>query len=229
METNGVTATSPLKHKPFLIGVTGGTACGKTTVCDDIISRLGVPSVAILPMDRFYHSLPSNISPQQHNFDVPSAFDFDMFEAAVKALSTDRQVPVPKYSYVTHQRLPDTDMIDHADVVIIEGILTLYSVKIRDMLDMKIYVDADDDVRLARRIKRDILSRGRTVDDVLHQYLSTVKPAFDEFIAPTKRFADIIIPRGADNQVAIDLLVEHIKRQLHARGVATDAPSHAHV
>ena len=135
----------------FIIGVTGGTASGKTTVCMAIIQRLGVPSVTVLGMDRFYRSLQPDAPAHLHNFDVPDAFDFDMFHASIQQLVTSRSVPVPKYSYRTHQRLQDVDVIDQADVVIVEGILTLYHPEVRKLFDMKIYVDTDDDVRLARR------------------------------------------------------------------------------
>jgi len=220
---NTASSTATMNQKPFIIAVAGGTASGKTTVCMEIIKRLGVPSVTVLAMDRFYRSLLADDSAHLHNFDVPEAFDFDMFHQSIQQLVTSRSVPVPRYSYRTHQRLAEVDVIDHADVVIVEGILTLYHPEVRKLFDMKIYVDTDDDVRLARRIKRDMAERGRSVDDVLHQYLYTVKPAFDEFIAPTKRYADIIIPRGGENLVAIDLLVQHIKRQLRKRGVQVSA------
>jgi uridine kinase len=131
--------------------VTGGTASGKTTVCMAIIQRLGAPSVTVLGMDRFYRSLQPDAPAHLHNFDVPDAFDFEMFLASIQQLVTSRSVPVPKYSYRTHQRLQDVDVIDQADVVIVEGILTLYHPEVRKLLDMKIYVDTDDDVRLARR------------------------------------------------------------------------------
>ena len=137
--------------------MTGGTASGKTTVCLEIIQRLGVPSVTILAMDRFYRSLSLEEKASHHNFDVPDAFDFDMFHQSIQQLLTSRSVAVPKYSYHTHQRLQEVDVIDHADVVIVEGILTLYNPEVRELFDMKIYVDTDDDVRLARRCQQHTL------------------------------------------------------------------------
>ena len=141
--------------------MSGGTASGKTTVCLEIIKRLSIPSVTILGMDRFYRSLQPNEQPSQHNFDVPDAFDFDMFHSSLQQLVVSRSVPVPKYSYVTHARLDEVDVIDHADVVIVEGILTLYHPEVRELFDMKIYVDTDDDVRLARRSQREQHTRSR--------------------------------------------------------------------
>jgi len=155
---------------------------------------------------------------ETHNFDHPNAFDWTLFRESLEALCSRPSVTVPRYSFAIHNRLPDRDTITAADIVIVEGILTLYDAEIRNMMDLKVYVDTEDDVRLARRIQRDITERGRTVQDILHQYLYTVKPAHDEFIQPSKRYADIIVPRGGDNLVAIGLIAEHIKRQLEKRG-----------
>lgn len=190
-------------------------------VCNEIVKHLNTPWVFQLSLDRFY----KNLTPEQtehvssHNFDHPDAFDWDEFETVVKEIKTGKSVVVPVYSFQTNSRLDVTETLYGADVVLIEGILLLYNKKIRDQLDMKIFVDCDDDLRLARRVQRDVLERKRTVDSVLHQYISTVKPSFDDFIAPTKRYADIIIPRGGENIVAINLIAQHIQQKLKGRGV----------
>ena len=167
-------------------------------MCDDIVSRLSVPWVVILSQDRFYRPLTKEerINIAKYNFDHPNAFDFHAFYECLVELSNGRSVALPRYDFRIHSRMDETDVCYGSDVIIVEGILSLYDPQIRRLMDLKIYVDTDDDIRLARRIKRDIAERGRTVDDVLQQYVSTVKPAFDEFISPTKRYADLILPRG---------------------------------
>uniref|UniRef100_A0A7S3Z9K3 Uridine kinase n=1 Tax=Lotharella globosa TaxID=91324 RepID=A0A7S3Z9K3_9EUKA len=201
---------------PYVIGVTGGTASGKTTVCETIIKKMGLSPVVILPMDRFYRQLTkkeiANI--QNHNFDHPDAFDWKLFRSTLDGLVARRNVKVPRYDFKTHSRENRTDSFQAADVVIVEGILVLYDPQIRKMMDMKIFVDTDADLRLARRIQRDVARRGRTVDEVLDQYIGTVKRSYDDFIHPTKRHADLVIPQGGHNTVAISLMVEHIRTQL---------------
>jgi uridine kinase len=178
-------------REPFMIGVTGGTASGKTTVCRKIIDQLNLPWVVILSMDRFYRTLmPAEMElahQGDYNFDHPDAFDWPRFNATLQAMKTGRSVEVPIYSFAEHAVMPETDTLYGADVVIVEGILSLYDKGIRDHLDLKIFVDADADLRLARRLRRDVVERGRTVEGVLEQYLKTVKPSFDDFIVQTKR------------------------------------------
>lgn len=211
------------RRQPLVLGVTGGTASGKTTVCRKIIEKLGVPWVALLSMDRFYREL----TPREHklandklfNWDHPDAFDWDLFNRTIRGIRSGESVEVPRYDFSTNSRLAATDTVYGADIVIIEGILVLHDKTLRRMMDIKVFVDADSDLRLARRIRRDIRERGRTVDAVLDQYTRTVKPSFDDYIAPTKRYADIIIPRGGDNYVAINLLVQHIQTVLKQRGM----------
>jgi len=207
--------------KPFLIGVTGGTASGKTSVCEDIISQvkrdpeLQTASVAIMSQDIFYVELNKSQLEQAHqgnfNFDHPHAFDFDLFEEILQKLANgEDKVQVPTYSYVTHSRTGWVDF-HNADVIIVEGILVLYSKAIREMFEMKIFVDCDSDTRLARRVFRDIEERGRSVENVLHQYCEHVKPAFEEFCRPTKKYVDVILPRGRENTVAVNLIAQHIR------------------
>lgn len=209
-----------MAKKPFLIGVTGGTASGKTSVCEDIISQvkedpqLSKASVSILSQDYFYMPLNETQLAQAHagnfNFDHPNAFDFKLFYEILQELATGKPiVQVPTYSYVTHSRTGWADF-HNADVIIVEGILVLYQEEIRKMFEMKIFVDADADTRLARRVFRDIEERGRSVETVLHQYCEHVKPAFEEFCRPTKKYVDVILPRGRENTVAVNLIAQHI-------------------
>lgn len=206
---------------PFFIGVTGGSASGKTSVCKAIVDSLDIPWVGLLSMDRFYRSLTPEEQVVAHagnyNFDHPNAFDMDQLFKTVTEMRTGKVVDVPIYDFSTHARLAETDRMYGVDVVIVEGILLLYDKRIRDLMDLKIYVDTDSDLRLARRISRDIRERGRSVQGVLDQYQRTVKPSFEEFILPTKRFADLIVPWNATNQVAIDLLTQHIVSRLEKR------------
>lgn len=205
------------KRVPFLIGVTGGTASGKTSVCAKIQDELKDQRVATISLDSFYSPLTqedrANVA--EYNFDHPKAFDWELAIEAVKILKQgNKSVNIPTYDFVTHSRLDTCTTIYGVDVIIFEGILVFYNKELRDLMDMKIFVDADPDTRLARRIVRDINHRGRDVMGVLQQYEHFVKPAFEEYILPTKKYADVIIPRGADNLVAINLIVEHIKSKL---------------
>jgi uridine kinase len=213
-------STGSLKQ-PFLIGVAGGTASGKTTVCKNIIEKLRVRWVLLLSMDSFYRVLSKeeldNVS--EYNFDHPNAFDIDLMISKLKDLKEGKPVEVPIYDFKTHSRLKENKTYYGADVIIFEGILTFYFEELRNMMDLKIFVDEDSDIRLARRLQRDIKERGRTVIGVLTQYEKFVKPAFDNYIYPTKKYADIIIPRGGANIVAIELISEHIRNKLQARGL----------
>lgn len=214
--------------RPFIIGVTGGTASGKSTVCQAIVEHLNLPWVIQLSMDRFYKPLSDAQIADAHtgnyNFDHPDAFDFDEFQTVLRQMRTGDAAEVPVYSFEKHARESHTDTLYGADVVIVEGILVLYDKRVRDQFDMCVFVETDADLRLARRIKRDVAERGRSVDGVLEQYIKTVKPSFDDFIAPTKRYADLIIPRGGENVIAINLMVEHIRTQLKSRGVMFSLP-----
>mmetsp|Transcript_47418 Transcript_47418/g.78594 ORF Transcript_47418/g.78594 Transcript_47418/m.78594 type:complete len:567 (-) Transcript_47418:327-2027(-) len=215
--------TKGTRVEPLVIGVTGGTASGKTTVCRKIIDKLGIPWVVLLSMDRFYR----NLTPAEHkiveagkfNWDHPSAFDWPLFQKTIAAIRSGRSVDVPRYDFSTNSREKKKDTVYGADIVIIEGILVLHDKPLRELMDIKVFVDTDSDLRLARRIKRDIRERGRKLDDILAQYVKTVKPSFDDYIFPTKRYADLIVPRGGDNYVAINLLVQHVKAVLKQRGL----------
>jgi uridine kinase len=208
---------------PYIIGIGGGSASGKTSVSEQIIKDLGVPWVALLSMDSFYNSLtPEQIEAAHQsnfNFDHPDAFSFDLLYKCLLDIKKGIKVEVPVYDFATHSRLDRTEPLYGANVVLFEGIFALYDKRVRDLMDLKLFVDTDADVRLSRRLRRDIAERGRNVQGVLTQYEKFVKPAFDDYIHPTMKFADVIIPRGLDNTAAIDVITKHIQRQLDERGV----------
>ncbi|KAI3474935.1 hypothetical protein Pfo_030246 [Paulownia fortunei] len=207
--SNGDSERTPLKL-PFIIGVAGGTASGKTTVCNMIISQLHDQRVVLVNQDAFYRSL-SNEQLQkvnEYNFDHPAS------ASCMETLRLARTVSIPNYDFKTHKSIEPARVVNPSDVIILEGILVLHDSRVRDLMNMKIFVDTDSDLRLARRIQRDTIERGRNVENVLDQYAKFVKPSFEEFILPSKKHADVIIPRGADNDVAIDLIVQHIRTKL---------------
>lgn len=210
------------KVEPFVIGICGGSASGKTTVAEKIIESLGIPWVTLLSMDSFYKVLNERqheeASRNIYNFDHPDSFDIELLSATLKKLKEGRKVEVPIYNFVTHAREARTKTMYGANVIIFEGILSFHDKQIRDMLDMKIFVDTDADIRLARRLRRDIGQRGRDLDGVLKQYTTMVQPSFNHYIAPLMVHADIIVPRGGDNEVAIQLIVQHVHTQLQLRG-----------
>ncbi|KYN40453.1 putative uridine-cytidine kinase [Trachymyrmex septentrionalis] len=215
---------------PFLIGVSGGTASGKSTVCKRIMEKLGQVDmdhqqrrVVCISQDSFYRDLipaeKMKAEKGQYNFDHPDSFDDDLILQTLQDILAGVKCEIPAYDYRTNSLMKDqVTTIYPADVVLFEGILVFYFPKIRDLFHMKLFVDTDSDTRLARRVPRDIKERGRDLDYVLNQYMNFVKPAFEEFCLPTKKFADVIIPRGADNTVAIDLIVQHIRDFLSNRG-----------
>ncbi|XP_022900015.1 uridine-cytidine kinase isoform X2 [Onthophagus taurus] len=227
---------------PFLIGVAGGTASGKSTVCKRIMEKLGQVDmdqtqrqVVCISQDSFYRDLTKDelekAEKGQFNFDHPAAFNEKLMEKTLRDILDGRKCQIPQYDYINHRiKKDDTITIYPADVVLFEGILVFYFPEVRNLFHMKLFVDTDSDTRLARRVPRDINERGRDLDQVLNQYMNFVKPAFEEFCSPTKKFADVIIPRGADNIVAIDLIVHHIWDILHGHqnGINRSANIEAH-
>ncbi|EEC10691.1 uridine cytidine kinase I, putative, partial [Ixodes scapularis] len=221
--------------EPFVIGICGGSASGKTTVARRIIEALNVPWVTLLSMDSFYkvlneeeHKLAHN---NQYNFDHPDAFDFKLLAETLKKLKEGKRVEVPIYNFVTHSREKHLKFMYGANVIIFEGILSFSNADAEvdphlpvpcpsQMMDMKVFIDTDSDIRLARRLKRDITDRGRDLEGCLQQYERFVKPAFDHYIAPTMVHADLIVPRGTQTIfIAINLIVQHVHTQLVSRGV----------
>ncbi|KAK4530288.1 hypothetical protein CCYA_CCYA04G1145 [Cyanidiococcus yangmingshanensis] len=204
----------------FVIGVAGPSAAGKSSVVERIVSAIGSHRCALLCLDLFYHGLPVGSNPLEYDFDSPNAFDFEACAETIKVLAEGRSVSLPSYDYVRHQRCgPEITLSGSTEVLILEGILTFYHERVRELLHLKVFVDEDADVCLCRRIQRDVVERGRSVDVVLAQYEKTVKPALDNFINPQKRLADLIVQRGVENVIAIDLLVKHIAMKLEQRGL----------
>ncbi|VDK52919.1 unnamed protein product [Anisakis simplex] len=208
--------------QPYVIGICGGSASGKTTVARRIIERLEVPWVTVLSMDSFYKVLSEEqhelAARHEYNFDHPQAFDFDLICETLHRLREGKSVEVPVYDFTTHRRDKNPKLMYGADVLIFEGILAFHTKELVSLMDMKVFVDTDPDTRLARRVQRDIEERGREVNGVLEQYFRFVKPAFDTFVANGMKCADIIVPRGGENEVAIDLIAKQVKTQLAQRG-----------
>ncbi|KAM9343076.1 uridine-cytidine kinase-like 1 isoform 1-T1 [Pholidichthys leucotaenia] len=202
----------------FVIGLCGGSASGKTTVARKIIEALDVPWVVLLSMDSFYKVLSSEeqilAASNDYNFDHPDAFDFDLLTYTLRKLKQGKSVKIPVYDFTTHGRQKDWKTVYGASVIIFEGIMSFADKQLLQLLDMKIFVDTDSDIRLVRRLRRDITERGRDIEGVIKQYNKFVKPAFEQYIEPTMRLADIVVPRGGGNMVAIDLIVQHVHSQL---------------
>ena len=198
--------------KPIVIGVTGGSGSGKTSVSRAIFDHFSGHSILMLEQD-FYYKDQSDLSFEERlrtNYDHPFAFDTELLIQHLKDLIAYKSIEKPVYDYSKHTRSDQVIHQEPKEVIIVEGILILDDPRLRDLMDIKVYVDTDDDIRIIRRIKRDIEERGRTLDSVIDQYLNVVKPMHNQFIEPTKRYADIIIPEGGRNQVAIDLMTTKI-------------------
>jgi uridine kinase len=200
----------------LVIGIAGGTGSGKTTVVRKIIERLPEGEVAVIPQDSYYRDsshVPAE-ERQKINFDHPDSIEFELLVEHVRALKENKTINQPVYSYLTCTRQKETIQVFPRDVIIVEGILILSNPELRNLMDLMVFVDAEADDRLTRVIMRDIAERGRTVDKVLKRYEETVKPMHIQFIEPTKRFADLIVPQGGNNHVAIDILTNFIKSNL---------------
>ena len=196
-----------------IIGIAGGTGSGKTTVVRKIVEALPPHYVAVLPLDSYYNDTSHMTEEERHaiNFDHPDAFDWKLLGKQVNDLRNGKAIEQPTYSYLKCNRLPETVHVEPKPVIIIEGIMTLLNKKLRELMDLKRYEDTDDDERLIRNIRRDIVERGRTVEMVVDRYLEVLKPMHEQFIEPTKRFADIIIPQGGDNKRGINILCRYIE------------------
>ncbi len=200
----------------LVLGIAGGTASGKTTVARRIVEAVHASRVAYLEEDAYYRDL-SDLSfdeRRQFNFDHPDAFDVDKMVAQLEALRAGRPVDQPIYDFASHTPGKETRRVEPAPVVVIEGILVLAIEPVRRLLDIKIFVDTDDDVRVLRRIERDVRDRGRTLESVVEQYFRTVRPMHLGFVEPSKRFADIVIPHGGSNDVAIEMVAGAVRARL---------------
>ena len=208
--------------KPLIIGIAGGTGSGKSTVARKVAEALPDASVAFLEMDAYYHDFRHLSLAELHevNWDHPDAFDVELLTTHLAALARGEAVEMPVYEFATHARSKQTRRIAPADVVVIDGILLLSDADVRALCDVKVFVDADADIRLIRRIRRDTVVRGRTLESVLDQYLTTVQPMHLLFVEPSKRYADVIVPRGGSNLVAIEMIVAKIQRRLVSRAAA---------
>ena len=196
----------------LIIGIAGGTGSGKTTVVRKIIETLPANVVAVIPQDSYYKhqwDVPEELR-KKTNFDHPNAFDWELFEQQIEDLRNGRAIEQPTYSYLTCTRQKETIHVEPREVIIVEGIMALYDKKLRDLMDLKIFVDADTDERLLRVIERDIAERGHPLEMLIDKYRNVLKPMHDEFIEPTKLYADIIIPNGGDNARAVAMMRQFI-------------------
>ena len=204
--------------KPLIIGIAGGTGSGKSTVARNVAQSLSAQSVAFLDMDGYYRNfahLPFD-ERRRINWDHPDAFDWELLIAQLTQLLGGDAIEKPVYDFVSHTRSEQTARVAAAEVVVIDGILLFSDERVRELCDVKVFVDADADIRLIRRIRRDIVKRGRPLEEVIEQYLTTVQPMHLQFVEPSKRYADVIVPRGGHNRIAIEMIVAKIERRLAA-------------
>ena len=196
------------KQKPLVIGIAGGSGSGKTTVSKEISKRLPADRVLILTEDAYYNdnSALSMDERKKINYDHPNAYDTDLLIEQLQDLLDGKAIEMPTYNFNILSRAKDTIHVEPAEIIILEGILVLASEELRKFMDIKLFVDADDDIRFIRRLQRDTQERGRSIDWIISQYLATVKPSYNQFVEPSKKYADIIIPQGGENQVAIDMV-----------------------
>ncbi len=220
IRTLGDSAESDAKITPMIIGISGGTGSGKTTVAQKIIASIGDANVVYLQQDSYYRNLGDMPRGQRHrvNFDHPDAFDGELMLQHLEALHAGESIDQPIYDYVTHSRRSETIRVAPLPVIIVEGILIFFDARMRDLMDIKIFVDCDPDIRFVRRLERDLSERGRSVESVIEQYMTTVRPMHLQFVAPSMHYADIILPEGGFNEVGIDLITSKIRSVLTGSG-----------
>ena len=202
--------------KPLIIGIAGGSGSGKSTVARNVADNLGALSVAFIDMDAYYRNFTELSLDERRrlNWDHPDAFDYDLLTAHLQQLVDRESIEKPVYDFVSHLRSSEVVSVEPSDVIVIDGILLFVDERVRDLCDVKVFVDADADIRLIRRLQRDISTRGRPLGEVIDQYLSTVQPMHLQFVEPSKRYADIIVPRGGHNAIAIEMIVAKIRQRL---------------
>lgn len=202
--------------EPVVIGVAGGTGSGKTTVAREILKRAGTHRIALIEHDAYYKDLSDLPLAQRamRNFDHPDALDNELLLAHLRELKAGRPVEIPVYDFTTHTRTGESRHLEPSRIILLEGILIFADEALRRIMDVKIFVDTDADIRFIRRLERDIAERGRTTESVIHQYLATVRPMHQEFVEPSKRYADVIIPEGGHNEVAMDMIASRIRVML---------------
>lgn len=204
------------KYSPIVIGIAGGTGSGKTTVANVILNRVGTEHIAFIPHDAYYKDLDELSRAQRDviNFDHPDSLESDLLVEHVQTLQRREPIEIPIYDFTTHSRTKETTHVDPQAVILVEGILVFAESTLRDLFNVKIFVDTPPDIRFIRRLKRDIEERGRSVESVILQYQTTVRPMHLEFVEPSKRHADVIIPEGGLNTVAMDMVVARIEALL---------------
>lgn len=214
--TSTLEAVSRQNVRPFVIGVAGGTCSGKTTVTERLMELVGPDHLAVIKQDAYYierHHQPIE-ERARANYDHPDAFDWDLMNHQLAELLGGRTVDVPVYDYPNHNRSTDVVSVSPTRVLVFEGILALYDEKLRENFDLKVFVDTDADVRLVRRLQRDVRDRGRTPDSIMAQYMTTVRPSHLQFIEPSKRYADVIFPEGGHNDRALDMLIARVRQAI---------------
>ena len=202
-----------MSARPFMIGVAGGTCSGKTTVSERLAELAGNDRLALIKLDSYYVSYddqPIEVR-EKANYDHPDAFDWQLLNDHLAALTHGSTVPVPIYDYTNHRRSGEVRMVPPANIVVVEGILVLYEPTLRERFDLKLYIDTDADLRFIRRLQRDVAERGRTMESIITQYLESVRPAHEQFIEPSKRYADVIFPQGGMTAPAIDVLLARVR------------------
>lgn len=211
--------------QPITIGVAGGSGAGKTTISRLILEHFGANNIAYVPHDSYYRDLSE--LPREHrptiNFDHPDSLDTELFIEHVRMLQAHDPINMPRYDFSTHTRLDEFTVVQPHNVILVEGILIFVEKRLRDLFDIRIFVDTDDDVRFIRRLQRDIRERGRSVDSVINQWMQTVRPMHQQFVEPSRRHAHIIIPEGGHNQVALDMVIARLEATLNP--VVKDAPT----
>lgn len=209
----------PTPRRPFLIGVAGGTCSGKTTVSERLAELSGEDHLALIKLDSYYLRRSHETLEQRAraNYDHPEAFDWELLNQHLAQLCDGESVPVPVYDFAHHDRSDDVRIVHPAAIVVVEGILVLWEPQLRHRFDLKVFVDTEADIRLIRRLHRDVLTRGRTPESIIQQYLETVRPAHEQFIEPSKRYADVIFPHGGMNEPAVDMLLARVRELLDPR------------
>jgi uridine kinase len=205
-----------IDKKPVVFGVAGGTASGKSTVAHRVLESVGAERISFLPHDAYYRHNP-HLSPEERsqvNYDHPDSLETELLVSHVRQLLAGEPVHRPIYDFVNHRRMEKTELVVPCDLILVEGILVFTDRELRDLMDIKLFVDTDADVRFIRRLVRDVNERGRSLDSVIRQYLTTVRPMHLEFVEPSKRYADMIIPEGGRNEVATDMVVSQLLRLL---------------
>lgn len=200
----------------YIVGIAGGSGSGKTTVANKLISVLGRENCVVISHDSYYRDL-SHLKLAERkkvNYDHPDSLETDLLIEHLKKLKSGRQVKVPVYDFVEHNRSDKTNLVRPCRLVVVEGILTFVPQELRSLLDMKVFVDTPDDIRFIRRMLRDIRERGRSIDDEVHQYTTQTKPMYDTFVSPSKQYADVIVPEGGFNQVAVTMLTAALQKQM---------------